>query len=120
MWAPQDLTTLQASAPVTGIALLLLNGTTLHYSVLTYSPPAEQELLCLTDTEHLRRNNNNNNNNNSSVILIREQTIRTELPPLLGEVGGNFCWLRDVAWLARQIPYGSNLAFLERSRYCSF
>jgi hypothetical protein len=36
-------------------------------------------------------NNNNNNNNNDSVSLVRERTIPIEQPPLVGEVGANFC-----------------------------
>jgi hypothetical protein len=33
----------------------------------------------------------NNNNNNKSVALVRERTIPTERPPLVGEVSANFC-----------------------------
>jgi hypothetical protein len=36
-------------------------------------------------------NNKNNNNNNNSVALVRERTILTERPPLVGEVSANFC-----------------------------
>jgi hypothetical protein len=36
-------------------------------------------------------NNNNNNNNNNSVALVREGTIPTERPPLVGEVRANVC-----------------------------
>jgi hypothetical protein len=36
-------------------------------------------------------NNNNNNNNNNPVAIVREQTITTERPPLLGEFTANFC-----------------------------
>jgi hypothetical protein len=32
-----------------------------------------------------------NNNNNNSVALVRERTIPTERPPLLGEASANFC-----------------------------
>jgi hypothetical protein len=32
-----------------------------------------------------------NNNNNNSVALVRERTIQTELPPLIGEVSANVC-----------------------------
>jgi hypothetical protein len=35
--------------------------------------------------------NNNNNNNNNSVALVRERTIPTERPPLVGEMIANFC-----------------------------
>jgi hypothetical protein len=33
---------------------------------------------------------NNNNNKLNSVALVREQTIPTERPPLVGEVSANF------------------------------
>jgi hypothetical protein len=36
-------------------------------------------------------NNNNNNNNNNSVALIRERTIPTEQPSLVGEVSAKIC-----------------------------
>jgi hypothetical protein len=51
------------------------------------------------------------------MALIRERTIPTELTPLFGEVSVNFCGYRGVAYSARQIPYGRNLYFLDRSRY---
>jgi hypothetical protein len=41
--------------------------------------------------------NNNNNNNNNFVALVRERTIPTERPLLLGEVSANFCGERVVA-----------------------
>jgi hypothetical protein len=31
------------------------------------------------------------NNNNNSVALVRDRTIPTERPPLVGEVSANFC-----------------------------
>jgi hypothetical protein len=34
---------------------------------------------------------NNNNNNNDSVALVREVTIPTGRPLLVGEVSANFC-----------------------------
>jgi hypothetical protein len=30
-------------------------------------------------------------NNNNSVALVRERTIQTEQPPLVGEASANFC-----------------------------
>jgi hypothetical protein len=38
-----------------------------------------------------KNNDDNNNNNNNSVALVRERTIPTERPPLVGEVSANFC-----------------------------
>jgi hypothetical protein len=51
----------------------------------------------------------------NSVALVRERTIPTERPPLVGEVSANFCGKRGVAWSVRRIPYGCNLYFLDRS-----
>jgi hypothetical protein len=45
------------------------------------------------------------------VALVRERTIPTERPPLVGEVSANFCGYRGVAWSVRRIPYGRNLGF---------
>jgi hypothetical protein len=36
-------------------------------------------------------NNSNNNNNNNSVASVRERTVQTERPPLVGEDSPNFC-----------------------------
>jgi hypothetical protein len=47
--------------------------------------------------------NNNNNNNNNSVALVRERTIPTERPPLVGEVGGNFLRIQGVSRRQRGI-----------------
>jgi hypothetical protein len=38
----------------------------------------------------MTNNNNNNNNNNNSMALVRERTVPTERPPLVGEVSTNF------------------------------
>jgi hypothetical protein len=39
--------------------------------------------------------------------LVRELTIPTDRPPLVGEIfSANFCGKRGVAWSVRQIPYG--------------
>jgi hypothetical protein len=40
-----------------------------------------------------------------SVAWIRNRTIPTELPPLVGKVSVNFCGLKGVAWSVRRIPY---------------
>jgi hypothetical protein len=61
-------------------------------------------------------NDNDNNNNNNSVALVRERTIPTERPPLVGEVSANYC----VAYSAGRIPYGRTLGFLDSSRYVLF
>jgi hypothetical protein len=36
-------------------------------------------------------NKQTNNNKKNSVELVRKRTILTERPPLVGEVGANFC-----------------------------
>jgi hypothetical protein len=51
----------------------------------------------------------------NSVALVRERTIPTERPPLVGEVSANFCGERGVAWSVRRIPYDRNLGFLDRT-----
>jgi hypothetical protein len=56
-------------------------------------------------------NNNNNNNNNNSVALDRDQTIPTELPPLVGEVSANFADGKCLV-VSTTDPYGRNLDFL--------
>jgi hypothetical protein len=38
--------------------------------------------------------NKNNNSNENSVVWVRERTIQTERPPLVGEVIANFCGWR--------------------------
>jgi hypothetical protein len=48
----------------------------------------------------------------NSVALVRERTILTERPLLVGEVSANF-WC--VAWSVRRIPYGRNLGSLHRT-----
>jgi hypothetical protein len=51
----------------------------------------------------------------NSVALVRERTIPTKRPPLVGKVSANFCGERGVTWSVRRIPYGRNLSFLERT-----
>jgi hypothetical protein len=50
-----------------------------------------------------------------SVALVRERTIPTELPPLVGKLIANFCGEKGVAWSGQRIPYGRNLGFLDRN-----
>jgi hypothetical protein len=47
----------------------------------------------------------------NSVGLVRERTIPTELPPLVGKVSANFCVVRAT------VTCGRILGFLYRSRY---
>jgi hypothetical protein len=49
------------------------------------------------------------------MVRVRERTIPTERPPLVGEVIANFCHVVSV-----KDPYGRILDFLDRSRYISF
>jgi hypothetical protein len=49
--------------------------------------------------------------------LVRERTIPTERPPLVGGVSVNFFRIEGATWSARRITYGLNLGFLDRSRY---
>jgi hypothetical protein len=55
--------------------------------------------------------------NLNSVALVRQRTIPTERPPLVGEVSDNFLRIKGVAWSAQRIPTAVNLGFLDRSRY---
>jgi hypothetical protein len=48
------------------------------------------------------------------VALVRERTIPTERPPLVGKVSASFFGYRGVGWSVRRIPYGRNLGFLDR------
>jgi CBS-domain-containing membrane protein len=54
----------------------------------------------------------------NSMVRVRERTISTERPPLVGEVVANFadkgCHVVSVT-----DPYGRILGFLERNRYFS-
>jgi hypothetical protein len=54
-----------------------------------------------------------------SVTLVRERTMPTERPPLVGEVVPTFAD-RGVAWSAQRIPTVVNLDFLDRSHYFFF
>ena len=38
------------------------------------------------------------------MALVRERTIPTERPPLVGEVSANFCGQRGVTWSAQRFP----------------
>jgi hypothetical protein len=48
----------------------------------------------------------------NSVALVRERTIPTERPPLVGEVSVNFLRIEGVTWSAQRIPTVVNLGFL--------
>jgi hypothetical protein len=53
----------------------------------------------------------------NSVTLVRERTIPTKRPPLVGEVNANFCGCSVVS---ATDPHGRSLCFIDRSRYCLF
>jgi hypothetical protein len=55
----------------------------------------------------------------NSMVLVREQTIPAELPPLVGEVNANFLRDRRCHVVSVTDPYGCILGFLDRSRYFS-
>jgi hypothetical protein len=50
----------------------------------------------------------------NSVALVRERTIPTERPPLVGEVSANFLRIESVALSAQRIPTVVNIGFLDR------
>jgi hypothetical protein len=54
--------------------------------------------------------------NLSSVALVRKRSLRTERPPLVGEVGaevGANLRIEGVSWFAKRIPTAVNLGFLD-------
>jgi hypothetical protein len=53
------------------------------------------------------------------MVWVRERTIPTERPPLVGEVIANFFRIEGATWSAWRILYGRILGFLDRSRYYS-
>jgi hypothetical protein len=55
--------------------------------------------------------------NNNSVALVRERTIPTERPPLVGEDSANFSMYRWCRIVSVAEPYGRNLGFLDRHVY---
>jgi hypothetical protein len=54
------------------------------------------------------------------MVLVRERTIPTERPPLVGEVIANFFAGRGCHVVSMTDPYGLIFGFLDRSRYFSF
>jgi hypothetical protein len=54
------------------------------------------------------------------MALVRERTMPTERPPLVGEFSVNFLRIEGVSWSAQRIPTVVNLDFLDRSRYFLF
>jgi hypothetical protein len=53
------------------------------------------------------------------MVLVRERTIPTERPPLVGEVIANFLADRGCHVVSVTDPYGRSLGFLDRSLYFS-
>jgi hypothetical protein len=51
------------------------------------------------------------------MVWVRERTISTERPPLVGEVIANFLWIEGRHVVSVTDPYGRILGFLDRSRY---
>jgi hypothetical protein len=54
---------------------------------------------------------------NNSVALVSKRTVPTERQPLVGEISANSCRQKVVS---ATDPYGSNLGFLDWSRYFFF
>jgi hypothetical protein len=55
----------------------------------------------------------------NSMVWVRERTIPTEQPPLVGEVIANFFAVRGCHVVSVTDPYGRILGLLDRSRYFS-
>jgi hypothetical protein len=53
------------------------------------------------------------------MVLVRERTIPTERPPLVGEVIANFLRIEECHVVSVTDPYGHILGFIDRSRYFS-
>jgi hypothetical protein len=56
----------------------------------------------------------------NSVALVREHTIPTERPPLVGEASANFLWIEGCHMVSAADPHSCNLGFVDRSHYFSF
>jgi hypothetical protein len=56
---------------------------------------------------------------NNSMVWVRERTIPTERPPIVGEVISNFMGIKTATWSAWRIPTAVFSGFLDRSRYFS-
>jgi hypothetical protein len=52
--------------------------------------------------------------------ILRDQTIQTERPPLVGEVSANFLRTEECRVVIVADPYARILGFLDRSRYFFF
>jgi hypothetical protein len=52
---------------------------------LSKSPPPQLQIIIIVGNEYFYAKHTN------SVALVREWTIPTEQPPLVGEVSANFC-----------------------------
>jgi hypothetical protein len=80
----------------------------LHKSATTY-----QTLL-------YHNKGNDNSKANNSLALVRERTIPTGRPPLVGEVSTNFLWIEECRVVNAVDPYGRILGFIDRSSYFFF
>jgi hypothetical protein len=73
------------------IIIIIIKLLMLFVGILTYLKPKVFAIVAsYTDTFLI-------NNNNNSVALVRERTIPTERPPIVGEVSASFCGYRGVA-----------------------
>jgi hypothetical protein len=68
-------------------------------------------IACSVHTKH-----NTNKEKTNSVALIRERTIPTERPPLVGEVSADSAD-RGCCVVSTTDPYGSILRFLDRNKH---
>jgi hypothetical protein len=58
-----------------------------------------------------------NTNIENSVALVRQRTIQTKRPPLVGKVSANICWCSVVS---ATNSHGCILGFVDRRRYHFF
>jgi hypothetical protein len=102
------LFTLPPSLYVAVALLFGLHTVTLTSLLFTFHWP-----MCTVGEGHIAVYNKQTN----STALVRERTIPTERPPLVGQVNANFCWSRGCRVVSATDPHGRILVSLDRSRY---
>jgi hypothetical protein len=83
---------------------------------------ASREIAVTEDlpNPHVQTDCNRHVQNKNSVSLVRERTIPTERPSLIGEVGADFFADSGSRVVSAADPYGRILGFLDRSCYFFF
>jgi hypothetical protein len=95
---------------ITVVSDIVQAGRLLLESLLSRNPKLP---LCLKFTRE-------RNKQTYSVAWVRERTMPTERPQLIGEVNSNFFAVRGSSVVSTTDPYGFIFGFLDRSRYFFF